>query len=285
MADQMKRRWCAACAKPHGGVSVQKKCEDCKQTRPSWGMPDERKTRWCAGCGKKVDGAIFLRTGGITAAAAAAAAPADTARMMNTAAPKAFDPKRGSLKVGEDDDAGNPILDKAGLLAAQERRRIATKNRARAAAAVPPAVPRVRSAARSLVSAARLERGKRRPSLETLLASPTWPTSTPLQARPGRSDASQHANQDRCCRRLQEMPRPGRQQQQIQMALGSSRRRSSRRSSRSRLNSIAVSARESEGRQVDERVGPMTGHVMSGLSKETSSFHTRDQQQKLLITL
>jgi hypothetical protein len=51
---------------------------------------------------------------------------------MDTAASKAFDPQRDSLKVGDDDDAGNPILDKAGLLAAQEQRRAATKNRARA---------------------------------------------------------------------------------------------------------------------------------------------------------
>ena len=48
------RRWCAACGKTHGAVSlisIKHKCEDCNK-RPSYSMPGEWKARWCAGCGK-----------------------------------------------------------------------------------------------------------------------------------------------------------------------------------------------------------------------------------------
>eukprot|EP01046_Picozoa_sp_COSAG06_P079894 COSAG06_NODE_27267_length_596_cov_1.507042_1_plen_198_part_11 len=45
------RRWCVSC-KHEGAVIFEKKCEDCGETRPTWGMPSAKPQRWCAGCAK-----------------------------------------------------------------------------------------------------------------------------------------------------------------------------------------------------------------------------------------
>ena len=59
-------RWCATCAEGHEGAVpeqrrriVRKKCEDCKQVAPSFGLPDVGATRrWCKRCSLQHPGAI-----------------------------------------------------------------------------------------------------------------------------------------------------------------------------------------------------------------------------------
>ena len=59
LADQSRRRWCAAHGKDHGAVLIGKvaMCETCKEKRAEFGLPDENKRRWCAAHGK-VHGAV-----------------------------------------------------------------------------------------------------------------------------------------------------------------------------------------------------------------------------------
>ena len=47
-----KRRFCAACGKKRGAVSIQNKCVDCKLVVPSYKLPGEKVARYCAPCGK-----------------------------------------------------------------------------------------------------------------------------------------------------------------------------------------------------------------------------------------
>jgi hypothetical protein len=58
--DKPRMRWCGTCAKKHGGAVYKlqdKMCEDCGKTRPSFGIKDKRAKRWCSACSKNHDGA------------------------------------------------------------------------------------------------------------------------------------------------------------------------------------------------------------------------------------
>ena len=59
-----KARWCAGCARGHGGAQNLKsrRCEGCKLKVPNFGLPAEGKARWCGGCACGHDGAINVRT-------------------------------------------------------------------------------------------------------------------------------------------------------------------------------------------------------------------------------
>ena len=47
-----KTRWCGSCAKAHAGaVDISsRKCEDCQEKRASIGLRTEARGRWCSGC-------------------------------------------------------------------------------------------------------------------------------------------------------------------------------------------------------------------------------------------
>ena len=49
---EKKGRWCKVCAKQHPGAVdvVNKKCEDCRLKHPGFGLVGENKRRWCKGC-------------------------------------------------------------------------------------------------------------------------------------------------------------------------------------------------------------------------------------------
>jgi hypothetical protein len=62
LASEAKRRWCAACMKAKGAVSLQKQkmCEHCGINQPKYGLASEGKARWCLGCGK-AKGAVNIQ--------------------------------------------------------------------------------------------------------------------------------------------------------------------------------------------------------------------------------
>ena len=63
MPEEGKRRWCGACGKAKGAISLTTKqmCESCGNKRAHFGTPEEGKRRWCGACGK-AKGAISLTT-------------------------------------------------------------------------------------------------------------------------------------------------------------------------------------------------------------------------------
>ena len=62
MPEEGKRRWCGACGKAKGAISLTTKqmCESCGNKRAHFGTPEEGKKRWCGACGK-AKGAISLK--------------------------------------------------------------------------------------------------------------------------------------------------------------------------------------------------------------------------------
>ena len=62
LASEGKKRWCAACGKMEGAVSLQKRqmCEGCGLKGPGYGFAAEGKARWCGGCGV-VEGAVNIQ--------------------------------------------------------------------------------------------------------------------------------------------------------------------------------------------------------------------------------
>ena len=63
MPEEGKKRWCGACGKAKGAISLTTKqmCESCGNKRAHFGTPEEGKRRWCGACGK-AKGAISLTT-------------------------------------------------------------------------------------------------------------------------------------------------------------------------------------------------------------------------------
>ena len=53
---------CHGCSQKHPGAEnvVSKRCEECKNKQPSYGMPSDNKQRWCQPCSTKHPGAINL---------------------------------------------------------------------------------------------------------------------------------------------------------------------------------------------------------------------------------
>ena len=54
LADENKRRWCAAHGKVHGAVRLatgtRVMCETCREKRPKFGIPGETSKRFCGTC-------------------------------------------------------------------------------------------------------------------------------------------------------------------------------------------------------------------------------------------